>query len=109
VRQFFFILQRDMRARTKTTVVSHSVGFDFPGRGIHRLRLAGLRWRVFSPVIKCGQQSLEVFCVGIFLSFVAHFILETTLNEFPAQIFLGVGGLCVMTAGLLWILVKERR
>jgi hypothetical protein len=28
------------------------------------------------PAIKCGQHSLEVFCAGIFLSFVAHFYLD---------------------------------
>jgi hypothetical protein len=27
---------------------------------------SGLQWRAFLPVIKCGQQSLAVFCVGIF-------------------------------------------
>src|SRR5581483_5757065 len=32
----------------------------------------GLEWRVFKPAILCGQQSLEVFCVGTFLSFAGH-------------------------------------
>jgi hypothetical protein len=53
---------------------------------------------MFRPVIKCGQQSLEVFCVGVFLSFIAHFVLETTSNTFPVQVLVGVGGLGLMTA-----------
>jgi hypothetical protein len=36
----------------------------------------GLEWAGFQPAIKCGQHSLEVFCAGIFLSFVAHFSLQ---------------------------------
>jgi len=35
----------------------------------------GLEWAIFRPAIKCGQQSLEVFCSGIFLSFAAHVAL----------------------------------
>jgi hypothetical protein len=81
-----------------------------PYRIIHLLALAllvvkyihfdwpGLKWLMFRPVIKCGQQSLEVFCVGVFLSFIAHFVLETTSNTFPAQVLVGVGGLSLMTA-----------
>ena len=37
---------------------------------------SGLRSRLRRPLVVCGQRSLEVFCVGIFLSFVGHFILE---------------------------------
>ena len=36
----------------------------------------GLEWKAFRPAVLCGQHSLEVFCAGIFLSFVAHFSLE---------------------------------
>jgi hypothetical protein len=36
----------------------------------------GLEWASLQPAIKCGQHSLEVFCAGIFLSFVAHFSLD---------------------------------
>ena len=35
------------------------------------------------PLIVCGQQSLEVFCVGVFLSFTAHFILIEVSNTIP--------------------------
>ena len=80
-----------------------------PYRILHLLALAllvvrfipfdwsGLGWPVFRPVIKCGQQSLEVFCVGVFLSFVAHFVLETTSNSFHVQMLVGAAGLSIMT------------
>ena len=58
----------------------------------------GLRATIWRPLVKCGQQSLEVFCVGIYLSFIAYFILETTSDGVLAQLLVGAGGLSIMTA-----------
>ncbi|MEH2509095.1 hypothetical protein V1291_000449 [Nitrobacteraceae bacterium AZCC 1564] len=58
----------------------------------------GLEWRIFDPVIKCGQQSLQVFCVGVFLSFVAHFILLLSWGSFWAQLGVSLGGIAILTA-----------
>lgn len=68
-------------------LVVRFIPFDWPGLG----------WPIFRPVIKCGQQSLEVFCVGVFLSFVAHFVLDTTSSSFPVQMLVGAAGLSIMT------------
>jgi hypothetical protein len=57
----------------------------------------GLGWPVFRPLIKCGQQSLEVFCVGVFLAFIAHVVLETISDSFFAQVLVGAAGLAIMT------------
>ena len=35
----------------------------------------GLKSRWLRPVILCGQHSLEIFCLGVFLAFAGHFIL----------------------------------
>ncbi len=40
----------------------------------------GLEWKMFDPLVVCGQQSLAVFCVGVFLSFVGHFELIDELG-----------------------------
>jgi hypothetical protein len=69
-------------------VVVHFLPIDAPG-------LQAAIWR---PLVKCGQQSLEVFCVGIYLSFIAYFILETTSDGILAQLLVGAGGLSIMTA-----------
>ncbi len=58
---------------------------------------SGLNWPVFRPLIKCGQQSLAVFCLGVFLSFAAHLVLDTISNGILAQLFVGVAGLSIMT------------
>lgn len=57
----------------------------------------GLKWPIFKPLIRCGQQSLPVFCVGLFLSFIAHFVLEYGSEGVLAQLVVGVAGLWIIT------------
>jgi hypothetical protein len=57
----------------------------------------GLEWPIFGPAIKCGQQSLAVFCVGVFLSFVGHLTLMTSSDSLIAQIFVSAAGVAIMT------------
>lgn len=57
----------------------------------------GLRSPIFNPLIRCGQQSLPVFCVGLFLSFIAHFMLEFGSEGVLAQLLFGAAGLWIMT------------
>jgi hypothetical protein len=56
-----------------------------------------LRSRLARPALVCGQRSLEVFCTGIFLSFVGHFVLETYSGTVIAQIMVSVAGVTLMT------------
>jgi hypothetical protein len=48
-------------------------------------------------VIKCGEEWLPVFCVGVFLSFAAHFILITSPNSLALQIAVSLAGIAIMT------------
>jgi hypothetical protein len=57
-----------------------------------------LQWRSLAPLIKCGQHSLEVFCIGIVLSFCAHAAIETSQNSLSVQILVGATGVLLMTA-----------
>jgi hypothetical protein len=57
-----------------------------------------LQWRLLTPLIECGQNSLEVFCVGIVLSFCAHAAIETSLDALWVQIFVGSIGILFLTA-----------
>jgi hypothetical protein len=58
----------------------------------------GLESRWLQPLIVCGQRSLEVFCVGLLLSFVGHFLLDVVSNSLPAQIVVSISGIALMTA-----------
>ncbi|MBN9013433.1 MAG: OpgC domain-containing protein, partial [Rhizobiales bacterium] len=61
-----------------------------------------LRSRLLRPALVCGQRSLEVFCTGIFLSFVGHFILETYSDSVNAQIAVSASGVVLMTGVALY-------
>src|SRR5204862_8019625 len=57
----------------------------------------GLEGKVFDPVVVCGQQSLTVFCVGVFLSFVAHFLLSLSSGSVFVQVLVSIAGISIMT------------
>ncbi len=71
-----------------------------------------LRSRVFKPAIVCGQHSLEVFCLGVFLSFAGHFVFMEVSNRLPMHVLVSVAGIAIMvgTAKLLsWYKNVERK
>jgi hypothetical protein len=57
----------------------------------------GLQWPIFQPLVICGQQSLPVFCVGVFLSFAGHFVLMTGSGSLMEQICVSASGIAIMT------------
>ena len=61
-------------------------------------QVTGLEWPVFGPVIKFGQQSLEVFCVGVFLAVGAHVVLVEVSDAISIQIAVSIVGIILMTA-----------
>ena len=58
---------------------------------------SGLDWPILAPAIKCGQRSLAVFCVGVFLSFAAHLVLITSSDTILMQDFVSAAGIAIMT------------
>jgi hypothetical protein len=64
------------------------------------------------PVILCGQHSLEVFCLGVFLSFTAYFVLVEVSARIIMQVVVSVAGVLLMVAlaGLItWYQDLDRR
>jgi hypothetical protein len=57
----------------------------------------GLEWAGFRPAILCGQHSLEVFCSGVFLAFVAHFVLLMN-GSLYMQFLVSFGGIALLCA-----------
>ena len=70
-----------------TFIVVSLIPIDWPG----------LKWPIFKPLIRCGQQSLPVFCVGLFLSFIAHFVIQFGSEGVLAQLVVGAAGLAILT------------
>jgi len=81
-----------------------------PMRLLHFLAIAILavwliprNWRglvtpVMRAAIRCGQNSLPIYCLGVLLAFASHMALLEISNGFAMQIALSVGGIMAMTA-----------
>jgi hypothetical protein len=81
------------------------------------VRLIPRDWSAFQspllrPAILCGQHSLEIFCLGIFLSFAGHFVLTEISGRIPMQILVSAAGIAIMCAVALlitWYEMIEKR
>jgi hypothetical protein len=49
------------------------------------------------PLLWCGQQSLQIFCLGIFLALVGHFALSALGERFAVQLMVALGGIILMS------------
>jgi hypothetical protein len=70
-----------------------------------------LQWPIFQPAILSGQHSLEVFCLGVFLSFAGHFVFTEVSNSIPVQILVCLVGILLMISAaalLRWYKRLER-
>ena len=90
---------RVLHLLTATLVVTRFMAKDWPG----------LQWRIFRPLIICGQQSLAVFCLGVFLSFAAHFALLLSWGSLLAQFLVSAAGLAIMTLAAYYISWSKRQ
>jgi hypothetical protein len=64
-----------------------------------------LRSHALRPLILCGQNSLPIFCLGVFLSFAAHWFLVQIEGDVLAQILVSLAGIAIMV-GAAWLLNK---
>ncbi|MTJ80424.1 MAG: OpgC domain-containing protein [Telmatospirillum sp.] len=70
-----------------------------------------LSWAVWRPVIRCGQHPLEIFCLGVFLSFAGHMLLVEWSGSLWAQTAVSLAGIGVMVAAayyLSWYRAMEK-
>jgi hypothetical protein len=67
---------------------------------------------ILYPAILCGQHSLEVFCLGVFLAFAGHFALVEISGAFWMQVvisLLGIVGMIAAAALITWYKNLEGR
>ena len=68
-------------------------------------------WALY-PAIICGQHSLEIFCLGIFLAFAGHFVMVEVSGAIWMQVLISALGIVIMigTAALImWYKTVEGR
>jgi hypothetical protein len=53
---------------------------------------------ILYPAILCGQHSLEIFCLGVFLAFAGHFALVEISGAFWMQVMISLLGVAAMIA-----------
>jgi hypothetical protein len=71
-----------------------------------------LRGWIARPIVACGRQSLQVFCLGIILSFTGQTILVQFNDSLLAQLattVLGIGTMVVVARILTWYQKAERQ
>jgi hypothetical protein len=71
-----------------------------------------LKSRWARPAIVCGQHSLEIFCLGVFLSFAGHFVFTEVSNRILTQIVVSLAGIAIMVAAastISWYKRVERQ
>ena len=65
---------------------------------VRAARLAGSANDVGRPAIICGQHSLAIFCLGVFLAFAGHFVFTEVSNRLLTQIIVSIAGIAIMVA-----------
>jgi hypothetical protein len=70
------------------TVIVRFIPRDWPG----------LKSPIFRPAIRCGQHSLEIFCLGVFLAFAGQFIIGEWSGGVLVQTAISLLGILIMIA-----------
>jgi hypothetical protein len=63
----------------------------------------GLKSIWLRPLILCGQHSLEIFCLGVFLAFAGHFVLAEVSGGALVHFLISVAGILIMS-GMAWVI-----
>jgi len=66
----------------------------------------GSKW--LHPVILCGRHSLPIFCLGVFLSFAAHWILAQYTRGVVEQLAVSIAGILIQI-GAAWLLDRAAK
>ncbi|MBI3699841.1 MAG: OpgC domain-containing protein [Afipia sp.] len=59
---------------------------------------SGLKSPWLRPMILCGQFSLQIYCLGVFLAFAGYFVLTEASGGLALHIFVGIIGILIMCA-----------
>src|SRR5579872_6670743 len=63
----------------------------------------GLKSPWLKPLILCGQHSLEIFCLGVFLAFAGHFVLAEVSGGAAMHLLVSLCGIVIMSS-VAWLI-----
>ncbi|MBS0525915.1 MAG: OpgC domain-containing protein [Proteobacteria bacterium] len=75
----------------------HFLALAWLTRLVVRRDASFLGWPIFLPIRRCGEQSLQIFCLGTFLAVTAQIIVVHYEETILSQIFVSLAGLVVMS------------
>ncbi|CAN5540020.1 OpgC domain-containing protein [soil metagenome] len=70
-----------------------------------------LKWRIFEPIRRCGEHSLQIFCLGTFLAVTAQIIVARFEESIVSQISVSLVGLIIMSLvayAASWVKAESR-
>ncbi len=56
-----------------------------------------LKWRILEPIRRCGEHSLQIFCLGTFLAVTAQIIVARYEDSIVSQLLVSLAGLLIMS------------
>ncbi len=56
-----------------------------------------LKWRILEPIRRCGEHSLQIFCLGTFLAVTAQVIVAHYEDLTVSQLVVSFAGLAIMS------------
>ena len=68
----------------------------------------GLKSPWLRPMMLCGQNSLEIFCLGVALGFTGYFVLTELSAGLILHVLVGICGILIMSA-VAWLLSWSKR
>ena len=75
----------------------HFLALAWLARLVVRRDAGFLKWRIFLPIRRCGEQSLQIFCLGTFLAVTAQIVVAQYEESIVSQILVSLAGLIVMS------------
>ena len=64
---------------------------------------AGFKSALARPIILCGRNSLEIFCLSVFLSLAGHFLITELHGRIVTQVLVSFAGIALMIGVAAWI------
>jgi hypothetical protein len=91
-------------------------GWRDAARGTPDSLTGKLRHLIVTPVmraaIRCGENSLTIYCLSVPLSLAGYFVLATVSNSLSMQLAVGLAGIGILVAvagALAWIRIQSRQ
>jgi hypothetical protein len=89
--------------------VAHFLALAFLATRLVPAHHPALQWRSLQVVIRCGEEWLAVFCIGVFLSLAGHLILINGPNLKLMQVAVTLAGFAAMSAVAYYVAWSRRQ